>query len=187
MKNRSILLVDDNEIVLNSFGEDLRRENFDVTLASSGEKAFDLLEENKFDLVVTDLLMDEIDGIQVLQKVKKLNFLTGVIILTGDGDMTSAIEALRLGADDYLLKPCDSNELIIRIERCIAKLAALKKIQFYENILPVCMYCKSIRDDGGVEPGKGPWLKMEKYIHKQNGTNVSHGCCPRCYEKHKDD
>jgi len=188
MRNKTILLVDDEEIILNSFGKDLRRENYDVILAASGEEAIYLLRGGQFDLVVTDLSMLGIDGIQVLKETKKINSLTGVIILTGYGDMTSAIDALRLGADDYLLKPCDSDELIIRIERCLEKQEALQKIKIYENILPVCTYCKSIRDDdAGTDHGKGKWLRMEEYIHTKSGTDISHGCCPACYEIHKDD
>ncbi len=187
MHNKSILLVDDEESIRNSFGMDLRQDNFDVTLASSGEEAIKLLNDQQFDTVVTDLSMPGLDGIQVLKEAKKLNSLTGVIILTGYGDMTSAIDALRLGADDYLLKPCEPDELILRIERCLEKLSAFQKVKFYENILPVCMYCKNIRDDTGKEPGKGKWLRMEEYIHTKSGTDISHGCCPECYEKHKDD
>ncbi len=181
----SILLVDDEEVILNSIGKDLRQENCDVTLAASGEEAISLLGSNQFDLVVTDLSMHGIDGLQVLKEAKKINSLTGVIILTGYGDMTSAIDALRLGADDYLLKPCESDELILRIQRCIEKLMAFQKVNFYEKILPVCIYCKNIRDDAGTEPGKGKWLQMEEYMHIKSGTDISHCCCPVCYEKHK--
>jgi DNA-binding response OmpR family regulator len=187
MHNKSILLVDDEEIILNSISMDLRQENYDVTLATSAEEAISLLKDDKFDLVVTDLSMSGMDGIQVLKETKKINSLTGVIILTGYGDMISAIDALRLGADDYLLKPCESEELVIRLSRCLEKQAALQKVKFYENILPVCVYCKNIRDDTGTEPGKGKWLQMEEYIHTKSGTDISHGCCPECYEKHKYD
>lgn len=143
MRKKSILLVDDEEIILNSFGMDLRKENYDVSLAICGKKAISLLNSNEFDLLVTDLSMPGLDGLQVLKEAKKMNSLTGVIILTGYGDMTSAIDALRLGADDYLLKPCDPDELIIRIERCLEKQEAFQKVKLYENILPVCMYCKA--------------------------------------------
>jgi len=113
--------------------------------------------------------------------------MTGVIILTGYGDTTSAYEALRLGADDYVLKSCESDELMMRIQRCLEKQNAFQKVKFYENILPVCVYCKNIRDDVGTEHGKGKWLRMEEYIRTKSESNNSHDCCPVCYEKHKDD
>ena len=187
MRNKSILLVDDEEIILNSIGKNLRLQNYDVTLANSGEKAISLLNSSHFDLLVTDLSMPEIDGIQVLKEAKKINSLTAVIILTGYGDMTSAIDSLRLGADDYLLKPCDPDEFIIRIGRCFEKQEAFRKVRLYENILPVCMYCKNIRDDTGIEPGKGKWLKMEEYIYSKSGTDISHTFCPDCQKRAEKD
>jgi hypothetical protein len=65
--------------------------------------------------------------------------------------------------------------------------AAENEIEILRGILPVCMYCKDIRDDEGTEQGQGKWLRMEEYINTKNGTDISHGCCPECYEKHKDD
>ncbi len=183
MSEKSILLVDDEIIILNSIGKDLRQENYQVTQAESGEEAIELLQSNNFDLVITDLSMMRIDGIQVLEEAKRLNSLTAVIILTGYGDMESAIKSLRLGADDYLLKPCEHEDLLIRIKRCLDRQEMVLKIQGYEKILPVCAYCRNIRDDTGVDPGKGKWLSMEQYVYKTSKTAVSHGCCPDCYEK----
>jgi len=131
--------------------------------------------------------MHGLDGIQVLKKAKKTNSLTCVIILTGFCDMTSAIDALRLSADDYLLKPCDPDELNIRIERCLAKQEAFQKINLYEIFLPIYIYCKSIRDDTCTDHGKGKWQSMEEYIHNKSGTAISHTFCPQCRERAEKD
>ena len=83
-----------------------------------------------------------------------------VIVLTGFGDMLSAIEALRSQADDYMLKPCESGEMFFRVERCLEKLELARKIHLYQKILPMCCVCKKIRDDTGKVPGRGdgsPW------------------------------
>ncbi len=82
-----------------------------------------------------------------------------------------------------MLKPCESDNLIFHIERCFEKLEAFKKIKIYEEILPICMYCKDIRDDTGKEPGKGEWLQLEAYLSRKSGVDISHGVCPKCYEK----
>jgi len=182
-----ILLVDDEEIILKSFRKDFEIENYAVTTAESGEEAFTILENDQFDIVLTDLVMPGIDGIDVLKKAKKLNPETGVIILTGYGDMTSAIEALRLGADDYLLKPCDVDELLLRIARCLEKKEAFRKVKSYETILPICMYCKKIRDDTGAESGNGKWITIEKYLREKNGTLMSHTFCSQCREQAEKD
>ena len=187
MRDKSIMLVDDEEIILNSIGKNLRLQNYDVTLANSGEKAISLLNSSQFDMLVTDLSMPAIDGIQVLKEAKKINSLTAVIILTGYCDMASAIDALRLGADDYLSKPCDPDELIIRIKRCFEKQQAFRKVKLYENILTVCMYCKNIRDDTGTGQGKRNWLKLEKYLQNKCGIAMSHTFCPQCQKQAKKD
>ena len=183
MKNKSILLVDDEAIILQSLAKNLIHENFSVTKAANAEEALDLLEKKHFDLVVTDLVMPGLGGIEVLKEAKKQNPFMGVLILTGYGDLSTAINALRLGADDYLLKPCEPDEFILRIRRCIEKYEAFQKLQLYENILPICMYCKNIRDDSGTAPGKGKWMRMDLYLHKKTGTDISHGICPDCQER----
>ena len=187
MLGNKILVVDDEESILKALKKDFEQEGYEVMIASSGEEAVEIIQAQHFDMVVTDLSMPGMDGIAVLTKAKKKNPDIGGIILTGYGDMTSAIEALRLGADDYLLKPCDTEELLLRTSRCLKNREAHQKVKIYENILPVCIYCKSIRDDKGVEPGEGKWMRMEEYIHINSGTDISHGCCPVCYEQHKDD
>jgi len=183
MGKKSLLLVDDEEIILNSLGTDLSQENFDVTLAASGEDAIDLLQDKKFDLVITDLSMPGSDGIQVLQEAKSINPFTVVVILTGYGDMTSAIEALRLGADDYLLKPCDLEELLIRIERCFERQRAFQKIEIYEKILPVCCVCGDLRDDRGVAQGEGVWMRSGEFIIANTSALVTHTYCNTCHKK----
>ena len=180
MQNKSILLVDDDEAILQSMGMLLRQDDFAITTATSGEEAIELLKNNRFDLVFTDLSMSGLDGIQVLKEAKKTNPFTGVIILTGYGDMSSAIEALRLGADDYLLKPCKYEELVLRIERCLEKQEAFQKIKIYEEILPVCCVCGDIRDDTGEEHGNGSWMKSGDFIIKKTTAAVSHSYCNKC-------
>jgi DNA-binding NtrC family response regulator len=183
MRNTSVLLVDDDEPILLSLRNYLEKNNFEVQAAASGEAALSLFRNACFDLVVTDLVMDGINGLEVLQEIKKINSETGVFILTGQGDMTRAIEALRLGAADFLLKPCDADELVLRMERVLEKQEAVKKIKIYEKFLPICMYCKKIRDDTGTEWGAGKWFQLEEYLTQKSGAELTHGCCPECYDR----
>lgn len=124
----SILFVDDEKLIRNSFARDLRIEGFTVSAVGSGSEAIEALEENQYDLVITDLMMPGIDGFGVLKAVKRLAPQTSVIILTGYGDMRSAIDALRLGADDFTLKPCEIEELVLRIKRCLEKQSLLQML-----------------------------------------------------------
>lgn len=117
MNNKSILLVDDEENILASIGWVLEKNNFRVTTASNGIQAIEFLRANHYDLVITDLIMAKVDGIAVLKQAKTIYPNIGVIILTGYGDVRSAVETLQLGADDYLQKPCDFDELLSKAKR----------------------------------------------------------------------
>ena len=187
MKKYHILLVDDDPFILEGIGEDLESNGYQVTRASSGEMAVKLLESMEFDLVITDLIMESTDGIKVLQKTKKLNPEIEVIILTGYGDMNSAIEALRNQADDFLLKPCESQEMIFRVKNCLEKQEMTRKLNLYQKILPMCCVCKKIRDDTGKEPGTGDWISVEKYIHEKADLDITSSYCPECAQKTMDE
>lgn len=119
MKEYQILLVDDDLNVLTVIASALEHNGYQVTTASSGEVALDALTINEFDLVITDLNMSEIDGFTVLKSAKEANPGGGVMIFTGNRDPEPAVEALRLDADDYILKPCDLSELLERVANCI--------------------------------------------------------------------
>ena len=180
-----ILIVDDEKSIRLSLTDELEDEGYSVSTAANGEEAFKILEEKDFDLIITDLVMEGIDGIEVLKKAKTLDPVLSVLILTGYGNLETAIAALRLGADDYLLKPCEIDELLLRVKRGLEKREMQQKITFYENIFPVCAGCKKIRDDDGREPGNGEWLHMETYIMRKTGIQASHGLCPECTQKMK--
>ncbi len=129
MSNKSILLVDDEEAILASIGWVLEKNNFKVTPATNGREAIELLQANRYDLVITDLRMKGKDGVAVLKQSKTLSPDTGVIILTGYGDVDSAVKTLKLGADDYLQKPCNIEELLHRTERSFETQAMVVKLR----------------------------------------------------------
>ena len=126
MTGISILLVDDEKLIRNSFARELRAEGFTVTALASSSEAIGEVERTKYDLVVTDLIMPGVDGFGVLEAVKRHTLQTSVIILTGYGDQQSFNDALRLGADDFILKPCKVNDLISRIRLCLEKQSPLR-------------------------------------------------------------
>jgi len=183
MRKKSILLVDDERPILLSLGNYLERNNFAVQTADSGEIALALFQATFFDLVITDLVMGGLNGIELLQAIKKINPEVGIFIFTGHGDLDFAIEALRSGADDFLLKPYDPEDLILRIERVFKAQELRRKIKIYEKILPICMYCNKIRDDSGASHGSGKWLRLDEFLNRKSGVELSHGCCPDCYDK----
>jgi DNA-binding NtrC family response regulator len=184
MHTKTVLLVDDEEPVLLSLSNFLERNQIRIITATSGQEALAQLRTTPVDLVITDLVMPGMSGIDVLRQVKKDNPQTGVYILSGQSTIDLAIAALRAGADDFLQKPFDAEELILKMERFFEKQNALKKISLYERFLPICMYCKRIRDDFGTEGGEGQWLRPEEYLCQMGGARLTHSCCPECFAEH---
>jgi len=183
MSRKSILLVDDDPLILTTIRKQLEQYEFDIETAASGEIAVEMLDEKKYNIVITDMTMYQIDGFGVLKKAKEIEQKTIVIILTAHSDLSSAIGALRLKADDYILKPCEPDEIYVRINNCLEKLELKRILKIYEKILPVCCVCKKIRDDSGKEPGTGDWIAVEQYLNKETLIDITSGYCPDCAEK----
>ncbi len=133
MNNKKILFVDDESIICKSFCISVKHLGYIPNSASSGEQALTMLQCESYDVVVTDLRMPGIDGIQVLKEAKKRYPEVVVIVLTGYGDINTAIDSLRLGADDYLHKPCDIEELVYRIENYLDKRQTEKKLRIEQQ------------------------------------------------------
>lgn len=181
MYNKTVLLVDDEKPVLLSLGSLLKRHSCSVQSVTSGEDALARFRSTSFDLVITDIVMEGMNGIEVLQEIKKINSETGVFLLTGYGNLQLAIDAIRAGADDFFLKPCDTEELLLKMNLFFEKQDALRKIKIYDKHLPICVYCKKIRDDSGTEIGEGKWMQIEEYLCRKSGSGLTHGCCPECF------
>jgi len=115
--NKSLLVVDDEENVAFTVSEVLRREGLQVEMVLTGQAAIERLQEKEFDLVVTDLHMESIDGLSVLAELRRRHPLTSAIVLTGFASLESAVASMRQGAYDYLIKPCMIEDLRLTIQR----------------------------------------------------------------------
>ncbi len=112
-----ILVVDDEDIIRESLSFVLKKEGYTVEEAENGKVAYDKILEESFDLVITDLEMPQMKGTQLIEEIQKLNIQTSVIIVTAFGSLDTAINALRNGATDYILKPVEFDELLIKVKR----------------------------------------------------------------------
>ncbi|MBI4715545.1 MAG: response regulator [Nitrospirae bacterium] len=175
-----MLLVDDEPLIRESLGLDLGNQGHEVNLSENGESALAELRTRRYDLVLTDLVMEGVDGLQLLRDAKEIDPEVVVMVMTAYGSLPTAIQAMRLGAADYLLKPCHREEMFLRVAKCLENLSLRKKIRLYERILPVCAYCRRIRDDVGREPGTGEWMPAELFIARKTNIDLSHGICPDC-------
>ncbi len=120
MKTR-ILLVDDEEEFVQALSERLKIRDYDVTTSLTGEDAIEKVKHYNFDVVILDVLMPRMDGIEALKKIKRIKPLTEVIMLTGNATVETAIEGMKLGANDYLMKPCETEDLVLKINRAYDK------------------------------------------------------------------
>ena len=116
MIGAKILLVDDETVFTQNTAKLLTSRGYVVTAVNSGDAAIQALEEKDFDVVVLDLKMPGMDGITTLKEIKKLGLFTETLILTGHGSIDTALEAIKIGAYDYLTKPCEIDELVGKIE-----------------------------------------------------------------------
>ena len=116
MIGSKILLVDDEIVFTDNVQKILNNRGYRVKAVNNGASAINALEQENFDVVVLDLKMPGMDGITTLKEIKKLGLFTETLILTGHGSIDTALEAIKLGAYDYLTKPCEIDELVEKIE-----------------------------------------------------------------------
>ncbi|MGZ3732441.1 MAG: sigma-54-dependent transcriptional regulator, partial [Parachlamydiaceae bacterium] len=130
-----VLVVDDEPLMRNFLAETLQRKNIEVTLAESGRKALDLLKHVSFDLVITDMKLSEITGIDILRYVKEVSPHTFVVVVTGFGSIENAVEAMRLGAFNYLIKPFYPETIETVIDKVNDQLALLHENDYLRHEL----------------------------------------------------
>ena len=115
-----LLLVDDEKDFVNILTKRIKRRNIDVAKAFSGAEAIQALRGREFDVAVLDLKMEDMDGIEVLKMFKIMDPRLAVIMLTGHGSAEAAQQGIKLGAFDYLTKPCELEELLEKIMKAVA-------------------------------------------------------------------
>jgi sigma-B regulation protein RsbU (phosphoserine phosphatase) len=189
-----ILIAEDDPISRKILQTILTKQGHDVTAAEDGLKALEALRKETPDILITDWMMPDLDGLQLSRQVRALD-LPGyvyIILLTALTDKQRIIEGLDAGADDYVTKPYDKTELLARVragERVIkleqslrqknAKLSdALAQVKRLKGLLPICMFCKKIRKDEGY------WQQVEEYMYEHSEADFSHSICPECMTEH---
>ncbi|RMH06072.1 MAG: sigma-54-dependent Fis family transcriptional regulator [Nitrospirae bacterium] len=126
MKTRSVLIIDDEPLMRLSMVDALRAVGYEVEEASAGDEGIHKLQGNRFDLIITDLRLPRKDGIQVVQACKQYSPGTEVIVITAHGSVDTAVQAMKLGAHDYITKPFSMEELLLIVDRA-TKVIALRQ------------------------------------------------------------
>jgi len=167
-KEKDILVVDDDEDMRFTLGETLRKSGYSVTTAASGQEALNLIRaDDKFSLMLLDLKMPGMDGMEVLRLSKEINPRLVVIIITAHGSRSAALEAIEHGAYDYFTKPFDINELRIVIRRALEKVSLENRLLALDRDLAAV---HSLDRMVGVSP---QIQKVFKTIKQVAGTDVT--------------
>ena len=128
MENESILIVEDDRQVLSSFEKTLSKEGYNISTVDNIEKALKLIKENKYNLILIDIVMKRINGMQILEETKKISPETEVILILEYGSADASFNISRKDAVDFIVKPYDKDELRIRIKHALEKQKLGKKI-----------------------------------------------------------
>lgn len=175
-----ILVADDDRMTTMMLTETLGLWGFDVVIAPDGTSAWDHITGTQPpSLAIIDWTMPGIDGLELCRRIRSVALATPlyVILLTSRTSTRDLIAGLEAGADDYLTKPFDPDELRARVHVGQRTLALISNVKRLSGLLPICSYCKRIRSDQNY------WLQVESYITEHTGAQFSHGICPSCYEK----
>jgi two-component system alkaline phosphatase synthesis response regulator PhoP len=129
-----ILLVEDEEQIRKLIKMNLELEGYEIVTADNGRKALDIIEGQHFDLMILDVMLPEIDGFQICQKVRLNNTKVGIIILSAKDTSQDRITGLKYGADDYLTKPFNLEELLLRVHNLLKRSSeeSVNDLEYYE-------------------------------------------------------
>ena len=123
LKKKTILLIDDEGTILLGLSNILKKAGYEVFAVPSGNEGSALLEKSDFDLVITDLMMEGIDGVEILEQARKKHpRQPEVIILTGYGPTPAVTDALQKWGGDFLEKPCPRAELLLKVDQCLSRI-----------------------------------------------------------------
>jgi len=129
-----ILLVEDEDQIRKLLKMNLELEGYEVVSVDNGRKAIDIIEGQHFDLMILDVMLPEVDGFQICQKVRLNNTKVGIIILSAKDTSQDRITGLKYGADDYLTKPFNLEELLLRVSNLLKRSSeeSVNELEYYE-------------------------------------------------------
>jgi len=191
MSIEKILVVDDELLIRDFLAETLKRKDFEVTTADNGRTAISILKNNTFDMIITDMKMPHATGIDVLKKVKELCPKTIVIVITAFGSIENAVEAMHLGAFNYLIKPFSPDAIEAIIQKAQDHLSLVEENTFlrqersagtrHKDVVASSHIMKKILDDVHrvAKSNASVFISGESGTGKEVIANVLHANSPR--------
>ena len=175
-----ILAVEDDAVARAVLRKALRRLGHESIEAADGEAAWALLETEPVRVVVSDWMMPRMDGLDLCRRIRQRagkDYIYFILLTSRDATEENQRAAADAGVDDFLTKPLDLPELWTRLRVAERILRYTTQVRQLEELLPICSYCKKIRDDQNY------WQQMEGYISERTGSDFSHSVCPDCYQR----
>lgn len=178
-KKPLILIVDDNRDNISTLAAFLDEENYDIAIADGGKQALDFIWKRKPDLILLDIMMPEMNGLEVCRQVKSNGDTKRIpiIFLTAKSETEDIVMGFKAGGADYVTKPYNSLELMARIETHLKNKILIEENEALRGIIPICSECKKIRDDEGY------WHQVESFLKKYTNAELSHSLCRQCADK----
>jgi sigma-B regulation protein RsbU (phosphoserine phosphatase) len=172
-----ILVADDDPVAAKILQRALESFGHEVVLTASGDEAWEAFDREPVRLIVSDWLMPGIDGLAFCQKVRdrpKTPYTYFILLTAQETGPENYDLATDAGVDDFLTKPLDRPTIRMRLRVAERILTYTTEIRQLKNLIPICAYCRKIRNDGNY------WQMVETYINEQTGSNFTHGICPEC-------
>jgi DNA-binding response OmpR family regulator len=175
-----ILAVEDDAVAGRILSRALAHLGHEVVAAGDGETAWDLWQQARPRVVVSDWRMPKLDGLDLCRRFREQpgqDYVYFILLTGSEASNDNRRAAADAGVDDFLLKPLDASELWMRLRVAERILRYTTQVRQLEELLPICSYCKKIRDDQNY------WQQIEGYINERTGSEFSHSVCPDCYQR----
>ncbi len=174
-----ILAVEDDPVAQLLLESALRSLGHEVVLATDGEAAWTALRDPALRVVVCDWQLPRLDGLALCRRIreKREDYVCFILLTQLEASDDNLDAAFAAGVDEFLTKPVVVRELRLRLRVSSRILDFTTRVRQLENFLPICGYCKKVRDD------KKYWQEIETYVAARAGTRFSHGICPDCYQR----
>jgi phosphoserine phosphatase RsbU/P len=178
-----ILIAEDDPVTVQILRFTLQHYGHEVVSACNGSEAWEKFDADPVRVIVSDWMMPGMDGLDLCRRVRErpktdyTYFILLTAVNTGRENLRHAMDA---GIDDFLTKPLDREAILMRLRVAERILEYTTQIRQLKELIPICMYCKRIRDDTNY------WDQLETYIHMHTGSNFSHGICPECFASQLD-
>jgi len=176
-----ILIAEDDPVSLTILQAVLQSEGHDVITSSSGAEAWEKFDREPSRVIVSDWVMPDMDGLELCRRVRqrmKTEYTYFILLTANTTTRENLRTAMYAGIDDFLSKPLDRETIFMRLRVASRILDFTTQIRVLKELIPICMYCKKVRDDSDY------WQQVDTYIHTCTGSNFSHGICPECLDQH---